>query len=68
MPESVTSINNKPIRLTDERWAHIAEEHNELAEWRESVLETIANPARILAGNAGELLAIREVKAGKWLL
>lgn len=68
MSDSVTSISNKPIRLTDERWAQIAEEHNELVEWRESVLETIANPARILAGNAGELLAIREVQAGKWLV
>jgi hypothetical protein len=28
MPDIVTSKNGKPIRLTDERWAHIAEEHN----------------------------------------
>ncbi len=68
MPDIVTSKNGKPIRLTDERWAHIAEEHNELAGWRYNVLETIAEPARILAGNAGELLAVREVETGKWLV
>ncbi len=68
MPDIVTSKNGKPIRLTDERWAHIAEEHNELAGWRYSVLEAIAEPTRILAGNAGELLAIREIETGKWLV
>lgn len=68
MPDTVASKNGKPIRLTDERWAHIAEEHNELAGWRYSVLETIAEPTRVLAGNAGELLAIREIETGKWLV
>jgi len=68
MPDIVTSKNGKSIRLTDERWAHIAEEHNELAGWRYSVLETITEPTRILAGNAGELLAVREVETGKWLV
>jgi hypothetical protein len=68
MPDIITSKNGKSIRLTDERWAHIAEEHNELAGWRYSVLETISEPTRILAGNAGELLAVREVETGKWLV
>jgi hypothetical protein len=31
-------------------------------------LETVANPARIYAGGAGELLAAREIDAGKWLV
>lgn len=29
MTETVLSKNNIPIRLTDERWAHITEEHCE---------------------------------------
>jgi hypothetical protein len=57
-----------PIRLTDERWAHITEEHCELAGLRADVLETVANAMRIYAGGAGELLAAREFEAGKWLV
>ena len=64
----VTSKNGIRIRLTDERWAHITEEHCELAGMRLEVLETVVQPARVLAGNAGELLAVRELKAGKFLV
>jgi hypothetical protein len=66
--EIVVSKNGIPIRLTDERWAHITEEHNELAGMRLDVLETVAQPLRILAGGEGALLAIREVEAGKYLV
>ena len=68
MAESVYSKNGVPIRLTDERWAHITEEHSELAGLRSEILETVANPAAIVAGNHGELLAIREVEPGKCLV
>jgi len=57
-----------PIRLTDERWAHITEEHSELAGLWHEVLETIANPTAIFTGNRGELLAVREVEPGKYLV
>ena len=66
--DSVKSKNEKAIRLTDERWAHITEEHCELAGLRMEVLETIALPKKIVAGNEGELLAIREMKPGKILV
>jgi hypothetical protein len=52
--EKVISKSGTPIRLTDERWAHIAEEHCELAGLRMEVLEAIANPSRILEGKKGE--------------
>jgi hypothetical protein len=68
MAESVYSKNGVPIRLTDERWAHITEEHCELAGLRSEIMETVATPAEIFAGNQGELLAIREVEAGKYLV
>ncbi|MBI4789381.1 MAG: hypothetical protein HY782_20320 [Chloroflexi bacterium] len=68
MENAVTFKNGVPIRLTDERWAHITEEHAELAGWRFEVVENIAEPTRILAGGAGELLATREIEAGKWLV
>ena len=64
----VTSKNNIAIRLTDERWTHITEEHCELAGMRLEVLETVAMPSRIFAGGAGELLAVREVEPDKWLV
>jgi len=68
LAETVFSKNNLPIRLTDERWAHIIEEHCELAGMRFEVLETLANPSRILRGGAGELLALREISRKKFLV
>jgi hypothetical protein len=43
MTEVVVSKNAVPIRLTDERWAHITEEHNELAGLRLNVLKQWRN-------------------------
>jgi len=68
MAEAVYSKNGVPIRLTDERWAHITEEHSELADLQLEIVETIANPTAIFAGNQGELLAVREVEPGKYLV
>ena len=68
MIENVFSKNNISIRLTDERWSHITEEHCELAGMRPEILETVADPTRILAGNEGELLAVRDVSSGKHLV
>ena len=68
MLEDILSKNGVPIRLTDERWAHITEEHCELAGLRLEVLETIEDPSRILAGREGELLAVQEISIGKHLV
>lgn len=68
MIEKVQSKNDIPIRLTDERWTHIVEEHCELAGMRLEILETIADPFRIILGGAGELLAVREITVGKALV
>ena len=68
MLETVLSKNGVPIRLTDERWVHITEEHCELAGLRLEVLETVANPSRVLAGGKGELLAVREISIAKYLV
>jgi hypothetical protein len=64
----VMSKRGIPIRVTDERWTHITEEHSELAGMRLDVLEAISEPERVLAGNDGELLAIREVEPGKYMV
>lgn len=68
MTITVPSRNGVPIGLTDGRWAHIAEEHSELAGCREMVLETVSAPQRVLAGGAGEMLAVREFEPGKYLV
>lgn len=64
----VRSINGIPIRLNEERWEHITTEHAELSQSRQDVLETVKGPDRVLIGNNDELLAIREVTTGKWLV
>jgi hypothetical protein len=64
----VLSKGGVPIRLTDERWTHIIEEHGELADLRQEVLHTVEEPERIVEGKAGELLALRELEAGKSLV
>lgn len=51
--DRVMSKNGVPIRLTDERWTHVAEEHGELADLRSAVLETVSQPERILLGGDG---------------
>jgi hypothetical protein len=68
MTETVTSKNGAAIRLTDERWSHITEEHAELAGLKWDVLETVSQPERILVGGAGELLALKKQTDGKTLV
>ena len=65
---SAVSVNGISIRLTDERWEHIIDEHGELLGTRSDVLDTVSQPDRIVAGRAGELLGLREVTPGKRLV
>ena len=68
MRNSVVSVNGINIRLTDERWSHIVEEHRELDGLRTDVLQTVRQPDRVLVGNEGEYLAIREIEQGKYII
>lgn len=68
MQQAVTSKSGVTIRLTDERWAHITEEHSELAGMRYDVLESVAEPDRIYRGGEGEAIAAKEIEAGKFLV
>lgn len=62
------SVNDLPIRLTQERWEHILEEHGEIAGYTDRIQNVITHPDRVLAGKAGEMLAVREIETGKWLI
>ena len=49
--ESVFEINDKSgrrIRLSNERWAHINQEHPEVAPYLEDIKDTLTNPTRIV--------------------
>ncbi len=66
--EIVQSKNGVPIRLTEERWLHITEEHSEMAGYYFEVLETVHEPEAIYEGKSEELLAIKEIESGKYLV
>lgn len=68
MTATAISMNGISIRLPDERWEHILTGHGELADRQQDVLDTVAEPDRVLAGGKGELLAVREIETGKWLV
>lgn len=68
MAETVLSIHEVPIRLTDERWNHIVEEHGELGFFRQAVLDAVESPERVLMGQAGEMFALREIETDRWLV
>ena len=68
MTSLAISKNGVPIRLTEERWAHIVEEHSELAGLLFEVLETVQDPQWIRGGREGELIAGRESEPGKWFV
>ena len=50
-----------PIRLTEERWFHITEEHSEMAGYYFEVLEAMDEPEAIYKGKKGECIAVREI-------
>lgn len=64
----VISKNRVPIRLTDERWVHITEEHSEMAGYYFEILETIENPEVIYKGMEGEFIAVKEIEKSKYIV
>jgi hypothetical protein len=66
--DEARSKNGLPIRLTEERWLHITEEHSEMAGYYHEVLETVEEPESIYEGKTGELIAIKEVEKEKYIV
>jgi hypothetical protein len=56
------------IRLTDERWLHIVEEHSELAGLLERVLDAVENADAVYEGTGAERFAARLIAEGKYLV
>lgn len=55
----VNSVNNIPIRLSQERWNHIVHRHPEMENQKDQLLETLKKPDKIQEGDFETLLAIR---------
>jgi len=59
----VRSANAVPIRLTEERWAHIVSRHPEMKGQKEKLLETLADADIVLEGDFGALLAVKHYES-----
>ncbi len=68
MTEKARSRNGIPIRLPDERWIHLTEGHSEMAGYYSEVLEAVEDPDAIYEGSSGELLAIKKMQSGKYIV
>jgi hypothetical protein len=62
------SVNGVPIRLTDERWGHIVNNHDDLAGYDEDCLRVIESPDLVLAGTRGSLKAVKGYGKSKYLV
>ncbi len=58
--QTIISVHGYTIRLTAQQWAHITESHDYMAGNLDSVIETLAEPSRIIQGQRGESLAIHD--------
>jgi len=64
----VKSKNDVSIRLPEDRWFHITEEHSEMAGYYFEVLEAVEQPEVIYEGKADERLAVKEVEKDKFIV
>lgn len=65
--EVVISKDGVPIRLTEERWFHIVENHDDVAGYYDAVLDTVEGPDLILQGYGGALIAVKALARRKYL-
>jgi len=68
MTNTTYSVNDVPIRLTDERWTHIVENHDDIAGYYFDVLEIVTNPTWIFKGDEDELWAVKLISKRKAIL
>jgi hypothetical protein len=67
MMEIVKSKNGVPVRLTEERWIHIVENHDDLAGYYDEVLICVEDPDFIIKGYGNALIALRKKDEKKFL-
>lgn len=64
---SAISVNNIPIRLTEERWEHIVDNKPYMESYYENVLDAIESPDCVLRGYAGSFAALLNVGKNQYL-
>lgn len=58
----VKSVRSVPVRMTDERWEHIVEEHPNLYSYYGEILAAVESPEYILRGHGkGGRVGVRPV-------
>ncbi len=66
--EIVYSVNLVPIRLTDERWSHIVNSHEDMANYHDDCLKVIEQPDFVLQGASGSLRAVKSFGRNRYLM
>jgi len=66
--EVAYSVNRVPIRLTDERWSHIVNAHDDMAGYDDDCLQVIEEPDLILMGRQGSLKAVKGYGRNRYLV
>ena len=59
--DTVNSINGVPVRLTEERWFHIIENHEDLAGHYDDVLSAIEDPDYVIEGYKKASIALKKI-------
>lgn len=57
---TITSVLRHTIRITARQWVHVTEAHDYMSGNMDKVLETLTEPDRIISGERGESLALRD--------
>jgi hypothetical protein len=65
--EVIKSINNVPIRIPDERWKHIFENHDDLAGYTDEITDALQYPDYVIEGYNNAKIAIRVIRLNKYL-
>jgi hypothetical protein len=65
--DTAISINGVPIRLTEERWFHIVENHDEMAGHYDDVLSAIEAPDFVIEGYKEALVALKTMARNKFM-
>lgn len=65
--EVLYSVSGVPIRLTEERWDHIVNEHLYMTSYYEAMLEALEDPEYILRGHGRTFFAVETLGRRKYL-
>lgn len=67
MMDTAISVNGVPIRLAEERWFHIVENHDEMAGHYDDVLSAIEAPDYVIEGYRKALVALKTMDRNKFM-